>query len=94
MKTLSMLLVVAAALFSCSAFADNASVDSFRFDCGAKKMPSQQTFAKVMGIDNLAEAYDERTHMRVNLLRQCHEQKAGALIVQVRTQKIQTVAKQ
>ncbi len=93
MKTLSMLIVLVAAIFSSHAYADSQSANSFRFDCGTKKMPSQQAFARVMGIDNLAEAYDERLRVRSNLLRQCHEHKAIALIVQVKTLNIQTIAK-
>lgn len=93
MKTLFKLIVLTTSLISNLAFAQSQSVDSFRFNCNSKKMPSQQAFAKVTGINNLAEVYDQRIGMRVNLLRECHKHKVSTLIVQFQTQNIQTIAK-
>ena len=93
MKTLLKLIALTTGLFSGLAVAESQSIDSFRFDCNAKTMPSQQAFAKVAGINNLAEVYDQRIRMRVNLLRECHKHKASTLIVQFRTQSVQTIAK-
>ena len=93
MKTLFKLVVLTTSLFCSLAFAESQSVDSFRFDCNSKKMPSQQAFAKVTGINNFAEVYDQRIRLRVNLLRECHKHQTSTLIVQFRTQNIQTIAK-
>ena len=93
MKTLLKMFALATVLFSGYTFAESRSADSFRFDCAAKKMPSQQEFGKLMGLYNFAEIYDERVRMRSNLLHECKSHTNAVLIVQVRTQKIQNLAK-
>ena len=90
MKTLLKMIALATVLFSGYTFAETQSADSFRFDCGAKKMPTQQAFGKLMGLSNFAEIYDERVRMRSNLLHECKSHTNAVLIVQVRPQAIQT----